>query len=661
MTPNPHQKPRLYIDLSADRARRQAADQVRIADEANFWRRDAWGYPRMFSRLKGEWGEMLRKAMESTFASGNTKYQAEAKGPTIQVRGFRWVQIEEKIPAGCNPLRDLKPHLSLLYRPPPGRPVIDVEGDADTDALRWLMSYANFNEACIRRQDWTVGRQVAAIRPTLRRFDEDEFYPTSLKVLGAHECWAIEDPNRQGCAAVFGEILKSGHHLIWDVSDPRNPYWGEWVSAKSWQRGGRPVWYMGANNGSAYPWRWRRSPLMPAIIHRWDLLSDVLLPARLTDVESIKELVLARAWLAVVEQAGSFNKMVITSEREMGGLAQTMLDPTVITALFGDGAAKLSVVPHSLDAVKILWELYEARVLEWARRYNPGFEVERGAKAESGYALNLRMTGKYLLRQQQAARAMPLDTELLKATIATHNYLGASQQCGLRVWDGEVYWTPGEGVFDRRLLIPEVTPNITYPHIWRPEERKEVRDELQRAVDQHLESPRALYLFDRNLEGDRPDGDNWRDADQHIRESLADCTAYAALGYGQNWEKLGDVARATPVAEEDGHIPPAEVARVAAHGLELREDHKGRFGGLKAKHLLARGRKLAKRAPFLGGELRMLQAWLAAHATDQQADQGEGEWGSDDNPSGLYLQWLSQGGDEALAWVSGILNEGGEA
>lgn len=52
-----------------------------------------------------------------------------------------------------------------------------------------------------------------------------------------------------------------------------------------------------------------------------------------------------------------------------------------------------------------------------------------------------------------------------------------------------------------------------------------------------------------------------------------------------------------------------------------------------------------------------LDVWLEAHQGDGEKDQGEGAWGDDADPSAMWIEWLSQGGEDGLAWTNGILTE----
>lgn len=105
------------------------------------------------------------------------------------------------------------------------------------------------------------------------------------------------------------------------------------------------------------------------------------------------------------------------------------------------------------------------------------------------------------------------------------------------------------------------------------------------------------------------------------------------------------------------HTPPPQVARNASKGLRLRMEFKGRaLTGLGAENdkLRARAKALRDRTPMTTGELRDLDEWLEAHKSGRD---GDPNWGNDEDPSGAYITWLTQGGDEGLDWTNATLAE----
>ena len=95
--------------------------------------------------------------------------------------------------------------------------------------------------------------------------------------------------------------------------------------------------------------------------------------------------------------------------------------------------------------------------------------------------------------------------------------------------------------------------------------------------------------------------------------------------------------------------PPADVARAARRGLELRaEQPPSNRAGTPVG--LARASQLANRRPVSVETLRRMRSYFARHAVDKQ---GEG-WGRD---SKGYQAWLMWGGDPGRAWANRILRD----
>ena len=95
--------------------------------------------------------------------------------------------------------------------------------------------------------------------------------------------------------------------------------------------------------------------------------------------------------------------------------------------------------------------------------------------------------------------------------------------------------------------------------------------------------------------------------------------------------------------------PPADVARAARRGLELRaEQPPSNRAGTPVG--LARASQLANRRPVSVETLRRMRSYFARHAIDKQ---GEG-WGRD---SKGYQAWLMWGGDPGRAWARRILRD----
>lgn len=96
-------------------------------------------------------------------------------------------------------------------------------------------------------------------------------------------------------------------------------------------------------------------------------------------------------------------------------------------------------------------------------------------------------------------------------------------------------------------------------------------------------------------------------------------------------------------------IPTAEVARVAALGLDLRR--RSGFGGTAVG--VARARDLSNRRPVSARTLRRMVSYFARHAVDADAagSPSRGYWGDNQNPSAGWIAWLLWGGDPGRKWA----------
>ena len=95
-------------------------------------------------------------------------------------------------------------------------------------------------------------------------------------------------------------------------------------------------------------------------------------------------------------------------------------------------------------------------------------------------------------------------------------------------------------------------------------------------------------------------------------------------------------------------IPPAEVARAAAHGLKLHE--KFNRGGTDVG--VRRGHQLANRNPVSVEDITAISSYFKRHAVDK--DSTSHKWGDMENPSAGYIAWLLWGGDAGEKWADGI-------
>lgn len=91
-------------------------------------------------------------------------------------------------------------------------------------------------------------------------------------------------------------------------------------------------------------------------------------------------------------------------------------------------------------------------------------------------------------------------------------------------------------------------------------------------------------------------------------------------------------------------IPPADVAREAARGLELRRLHKR--GGTEVGVERARG--LVAREPVDLPNLRKIRSYFARHEIDKRGR----DWSNKERPSAGYIAWLLWGGEPGRAWAT---------
>lgn len=97
-------------------------------------------------------------------------------------------------------------------------------------------------------------------------------------------------------------------------------------------------------------------------------------------------------------------------------------------------------------------------------------------------------------------------------------------------------------------------------------------------------------------------------------------------------------------ALSDGERTPSEaIAKQAAKGLELREEH-GRGGTAVGKR---RAEQLKGRHPISDADIKSMYSYFARHTVDKQGE----NWADKDKPSAGYIAWLLWGGDPAEAWV----------
>lgn len=651
---------RLPVNIAAERARMADAAWVRCAARMEWKRLEGTTFHTSgaMASLDGEGGQLLRRCIQAKFAPGPRARVTNQEGVEIETGySYRWALIEALIDPSTHPVQRIANEMALLYRSGLG-----VSGDISSPAWSWLEERSGVDRAMRRKQSDTLLLGSCVVRPTMRPFGQGQYYPPSLTVVPPDRCIAIEDPSRPGQCAVYLEQMKNGRSTPWmviDVSDPSAPSFGFYTSPESWERGESAIWEV---VGAAYPWWWQGEPLMPAVVSTFRQ-GDELLPNIRPDMQSAIDRMLERAWIDVCKHVTGFSRAFLMAKSDVDGLAQTMIDPAVLGVLQSAGDMTMEIIPDGTAAVSTQMEMFRARMLEWSQRYDTGFQIEESTSAQSGRALLVRLAGKEGVRNQMVTDARPVDEHAIKALVATHNYLVRSGQMSLRLVGEQIKWTPNlPPVLSADLLIPEGDIRLDYPHFWYSSEKREIRDEMVKAADAGYRDHREIWLFDRDLENDGPDGPNWQAATDAIASNLNYAMQLAAQGFGLDAKTRYVIASRTPEDEAQMHIPTPDVATTASRGLMLRKEFPGRAAGLAGigtseKDLRARARMLADQTPMTSGAVRELSAWLAAHASDKDKLNVDatgnllpGEWGNDQDPSGPYITWLSQGGEPAVGW-----------
>lgn len=94
-----------------------------------------------------------------------------------------------------------------------------------------------------------------------------------------------------------------------------------------------------------------------------------------------------------------------------------------------------------------------------------------------------------------------------------------------------------------------------------------------------------------------------------------------------------------------GRKAPADVARAARRGLELRD----RFGRGGTDVGVKRARQLADGKPVSDDDIKAISSYFKRHAVDKEAKVHR--WGDEDDPSAGYVAWLLWGGDAGERWA----------
>lgn len=642
-----------HIDIMTEIARMRSAVDVRVGHEAIWWRNGR--------RLDGPFGKLVTAHIQNKFSSGAGPDKVDSDGNPVKGIPRRWDQFYAltDLSDATHPIRQADRALSLLYRKP-----VQISGDIAGKPWNWLRDRCDLDRVMIRKQSLLIRGGSVVVRPTLREWANGSFYPPGLTTVTPDECIAIEDPGNPGQAAIYLERVPDTstrwtreYWTIIDVSDPSNPSYGHYRTPDEWLSGvdaledenGQSTLRIGAD----FPWfngfPGASEPVMPAVCSQWDPAATELLPVNLGDTHAMLDLMMARSFAALVTHTGAYQKAVVLSDSDFTGMEQAMIDPTVMIGLVGQGLKDLKIIPDSVNSAVALHGMVRDRWLEWAQKYDTGFEVRETSSAKSGTAIILEMSGHKSLADQLETRFRGVDVRIVNALRSTFNGMLYRRELSLEETEEGFRWTPNRPAQAfAHWLIPSGSIEIRYPRHWHELERQQIRKELDEGVKAGREFAETLWLLDHGIEDDGPNGPNFLAASEHLTNALAAKMSRAAQGYDLRPETCLQLTQATVDAEETLHDIPDDVARAAAKGLSLRSDTGLGPNGWTAqgKRLLARARQLNQQTPMLIGAVRELSVWLethAAYATEPAT------------PTTEWVTWLTQGGDAAVNWTASIL------
>lgn len=434
------------------------------------------------------------------------------------------------------------------------------------------------------------------------------------------------------------------------VNDLREPAWPIWRRYKTTLRAGlyacEPVQVV---EGPAYPWRNERgAPVFQTTIYRGLSPDDDPLPLSkqlLDGTMEIADLMLRKEW---VSRVGQFERLFVAGK--ISNVEAAAIDPAVligIEGLTGEGKNSLVASLKSAAGEFAAWnEDIAERIAMYGSQFYSGLEVQRKTeKAQSGLAIKLKANDKWQIREDFARADKPLDQALLQATVSVYNAQVAS---------GEL---PGYAP------IPLHTWALEYPPSWTQDEQREMLTDIAMEIDKGYGTATSVDLVLRRSGGNPSDPAERQRAMTLIARNAAEIDAMRRMGLLPNYKSAPP---APPETDDEAvtHTPPPEVARNATKGLRLRDEFKRGLGAeagggaaqmsTQDKRLKQRAQALVDRAPMSTGDLRKLDAWLEAHKGDRD---GDANWGNDADPSGAYITWLTQGGDEGLDWTNATLAE----
>ena len=106
---------------------------------------------------------------------------------------------------------------------------------------------------------------------------------------------------------------------------------------------------------------------------------------------------------------------------------------------------------------------------------------------------------------------------------------------------------------------------------------------------------------------------------------------------------------------KESFVPPVDVAKAAALGLDLRREF-GRGGTAVG---VARARDLMNRKGISLDTIGRMRSYFARHAVDMEAagSDARGFWGRRSNPSAGWIAWLLWGGNPGRSWANKVWRE----
>ena len=588
----------------------------------------AWNAP-----IRGPFGDVLRNAVQSHFEGGRGRqYKNSAGEVTGEGYPLRWERILQMVNPGWNLMQ------ILAGKNGPGR--LDV-------------LYRDASRIGVPGSLWPLLREKLGLDPVLGLKQKIGIACRSsgvgvtvasgaigLRVFRPHEV-TFEAAPWNPLEAITAIHHKSDHVIVSTKRDARNPIWGRWRSVEEFRDGSPPVWSL---QGPDYPFRYGNEVLLHIIATPGNVGATELQPSasdlRHVTIDSILQLGHAR----FVGRVGSFNRLVGTSEGEKPeGLDELSLDPLMVNWVWGVRAPQVQVIQNSVDAAVKLQELCLADTQAMLSVIDGDLRVratETGV--QSGRAIEIERAGIDGYARQQMRLQRPHDQRIVMLIIAAWNW-GVTN----RVIDPGLMNLPAE-------LIPTVQrPTIDYPLVWSQNERTQIAKDME-PID-----PVGASMIRAGTDPSDPIA-----RDKAYTELLASTRQRVELcqaGYSVPAQVLFTAGQLAPPAEDGTttYPVPSDVQTSASKGLMLRGDArwKGRaMVGLAATDLLTRARALLEQVPQTIGKIRILSSWLLYHGNDEDLEQGDGEWGNDNNPSGPWIVWLSQGGDAAVAWCSSVLD-----